>query len=85
MDGWPYKVQQWDLSTPYDLSNSSANWYGKELEWTQQSVAAHGGAIKSDGTKLYLAFNLNSDVDEGIWEYTLTTAWDLSSAVYNGV
>ena len=53
MAGWPYKVQQWDLSTPYDLSNSSANWSGKELEWNQQSIQAHGGAIKSDGKKLY--------------------------------
>ena len=85
MAGWPYKVQQWDLSTPYDLSNSSANWSGKELEWGPQSVQAHGGAIKSDGKKLYLALNLNSDVDEGIWEYTLLTAWDLSSALYTGV
>jgi hypothetical protein len=85
MSGWPYKLQQWNLQTPYDLSNASVNWSGNELEWGPQSVQAHGGAIKSDGKKVYLALNLNSDVDEGIWEYTLLTAWDLSSALFTGV
>ena len=85
MSGWPYKLQQWNLSTPYDLSNASVNWSGNELEWSGQSVQSHGGAIKSDGKKVYLAHNLNSDVDEGIWEYTLLTAWDLSSALFTGV
>jgi hypothetical protein len=85
MDGWPYKVQQWNLATPYDLSNASVNWSGNELSWGTESVQSHGGAIKSDGKKVYLAHNLNSDSDEGIFEYTLLTAWDLSSAVYSGV
>ena len=83
--GYDYHLDEYTLSTPYVISTATRVGNSNRINWQTESVACHGGAIRSDGKKVYLAHNLNSDADEGIWEYDLLTAWDLSTAVYQGV
>jgi len=83
--GYDYHLDEYTLSTPYVISSATRVGNSNRINWQTESVACHGGAIRSDGKKVYLAHNLNSDADEGIWEYDLLTAWDLSTAVFQGV
>ena len=73
-------IYQYTLSTAYDLSTAS-------YDSVSFSVASQAGdpreiALNNDGTKLYL---LDGLPDRYIYQYTLSTAFDLSTTSYDSV
>lgn len=68
-------VYEYDLTSPWDITTATYN--------QSFSVAAQDGtptdiAFKTDGTKMFVSGAGNDD----IYEYTLSTAWDISTATY---
>lgn len=62
----------------WDLSN--APYTGNSFDFTTEDNDVFGIAFNPDGTLMYLAGNQN----DTIYEYTLSSAWDVSSAYYSG-
>ena len=73
----PSSVYQYTLSTPWVISTASYD--SKSLDITTQGSLAGGIDFSSDGTKLYV-MELNTD---DVFQYTLSTAWDISTASYD--
>ncbi len=72
-------VYQYTLSTAWDLS--TASYSGKFISLSSEDVAPAGMHFKPDGTKFFmLGFN-----NTAIYQYTLSTAWDISTATYDTV
>lgn len=69
-------VYQYTLSTAWDLS--TAAYASKSILVSSQTTAPGGITFKPDGTALYVASNSS----DSIYQYTLGTAWDLSTASY---
>jgi hypothetical protein len=69
-------VYQYSLSTAFDLSTASYD--SVSFSVAAQDTDSHGLAFSSDGTKMYIVGN-GSDTAH---QYTLSTAWDLSTASY---
>tara|TARA_R110002126_G_scaffold61868_1_gene159756 strand:+ start:188 stop:1390 length:1203 start_codon:yes stop_codon:yes gene_type:complete len=69
-------VHQYTLSTAWDIS--TASYASKSLSVTSQDNSPLGLTFKPDGTIMYIAGNQN----DSIYQYTLSTAWDLSTASY---
>jgi len=67
------------LTSAYDIANASYD--SKSYDPTTQATAPSGFYIKPDGTKLYIVDN-GTDT---IYQYTLSTAWDISTASYDSV
>ena len=73
-------VYQYDLSTAWDLSTMS--YASKSFSLTPVSEENPKGlAFKPDGTKMYM---VGVD-DDTVYQYTLSTAWDVSTASYDSV
>ena len=73
-------VYQHSLSTAWDLSTASYDGSSSNLSLSGQSIAYPNGIFfKSDGSRLYVA----AQTTNYIYEYALSTAWDLSSASYS--
>ena len=70
------KVSQYTLSTAWDASSGS--YASKSKDVTTQTETPTGIYMKSDGLKMYIVGRANS-----VWQYTLSTAWDVSSATYD--
>ena len=68
-------VNEYDLLTAWDITTSS---YLQRFTVTTQENTPRGLFFKSDGTKMYVV-GTNRDLVLG---YTLSTAWDLSTAVW---
>jgi len=76
------KVFAWDLSTPYDLSTASLQ-DATGLSVSTYSTIPRGVSTNLDGTALYVLSALDGGgVETGIIVYTMSTAFDLSSATY---
>lgn len=73
------KVFQYNLSTPWDVTSMSYS--GNSLSISSQDGTPFGLSFKPDGLKLYL---LGSNTDT-VYQYGLTTAWDISTASYDSV
>ena len=71
-------IRQLDLSTAWDLSTSSNP--NKSFSITSQGSYPLAFCFNNDGTKMYAVLN---DVD--VYQYNLSTAYDVSSASYNSV
>ena len=72
------KYFQYTLSTPWDLSTLV---YDDELDVTsQETFSLQGMAFSSDGTKFYHVGNTDY-----VYQYTLSSAWDLPTATYDSV
>jgi len=71
-------IAEWSLSTPYLISSAT---YVTAFSVSSQDSAAGGLAFKSDGTKFYFV-GTNTDT---VYQYSLSTAWDLSTASYDSV
>lgn len=69
-------VYQYTLSTAWDVSSGS--YASKSLDMTGQDARCEGIFVKGDGTALFASM-YNSP---GVYEYTLSTPWDLSSGSY---
>lgn len=75
-----YDIYEWNLSTPWEVSTASySNSYNLSDNY-------YGIDFKPDGTKMYLT-NYDNATTSSIHEYTLSSAWDISSATltYNFV
>ena len=69
-------AHQYTLATPWDLSTGS--YASKSLAVGSQDTSAEGITLSSSGTKVYVAGSTN----DFIFQYTLATAWDLSTGSY---
>ena len=67
----------YDLSTPYDAS--TAVYSGETFDVSSEGTSPHGVDFKPDGTMMYVA-----DTGDNVFEYSLSTAWDVSTATYTG-
>lgn len=72
-------VYQYSLSTPWQIT--TASFTGKTLSVALQDTSPVGLAFKTDGTVLYV---LGSLVDT-VFQYNLTTPWDISTGTYSGL
>lgn len=72
-------IYQYTLSTAWDLS--TASYASKSLSVSSVENNPKNIFFKSDGTKLFLV-GTNGD---NVYQYSLTTAWDISTASYDSV
>ena len=72
-------VFQYTLSTPYDVSSASYDSVFKEV-YTPSNVEAFGLYFSTDGTQMYVSSNTTARITQ----WTLSTAWDLSTASSSG-
>jgi hypothetical protein len=68
-------VNEYTLSTPWNISTSS---YVQVFSVASQESNPQGIFFKPDGTKMYIV----GIVGDAVNEYTLSTAWDISTASY---
>lgn len=73
-------VEQYNLSTAYDISTASHS-SADSLTVNTQDTSPFGITFKPDGTKLYIT----GSTGDNVYQYTLTTGYDLSSASYDSV
>jgi 6-phosphogluconolactonase (cycloisomerase 2 family) len=69
-------IVEYNLSTAWDITTSS---YNQNFSISGQDALAADLYFKDDGTKMYVIGYYGQDVNE----YSLSTAWDISSASYN--
>jgi len=69
-------IVEYNLSTAWDITTSS---YNQNFSISGQDTLAAGLYFKDDGTKMYVIGYYGQDVNE----YSLSTAWDISSASYS--
>ena len=69
-------VNEYDLSTAWDVSSAT---YLQNKSVSAQETAPNGLFFKPDGTKMYIIGSAGDDVNE----YDLSTAWDVSTAVFS--
>ena len=74
-DANPAKIFQYGLSTPWDVT--TAVYSGKYYSIAQDSIL-QDIFLTPDGLSLYI---IGSNTDT-MYQYTLTTAWDISTVVY---
>ena len=72
-------VNQYTLSTAFDISTASYD--SVSFSVASQETDPYGLAFNNDGTKMYITGNTS----DSIFEYTLSTGFDLSTASYNSV
>jgi len=68
-------VNEYSLSTAWDISTAS---YVQNFSVSAQDTAPQNVFFKPDGTRMYVTGNTGDDVNE----YSLSTAWDISTASY---
>lgn len=79
VSGYTNAVHQLTLSTPWDISTAS---YGSaNISVSAQDAEASDIYFKSDGLKMYLSGNGG----DAVYQYTLGTAWDITTASYDSV
>ena len=69
-------VFQYTLGTAWDLS--TASYASLCVSVGAQETTPRALAFSSDGTKMYVGGNIN----DTIYQYTLGTAWNVSTATY---
>ena len=72
------KIYQYSLSSAWDLSTAS---YDNISFTISEDTGTTGVDFKPDGTKMYVVGNGNDKV----YQYSLSTAWDISTASYDSV
>jgi len=73
---WQYNNSFTQLS--YDLTSATLD-AGKSFSLASQVGTSTGVAFKPDGTRMWVT----SNGPDGIFQYTLSTAWDISTASYD--
>jgi len=73
-------VYQYSLSTAWDASTGSYD--SVSFDWSETAAYVNGLSFSSDGTKLFLAGYDSAASETTIFSYTLSTAWDLTTASY---
>ena len=78
--GWSSDyVNQYDLTTAYDVSTASYN--NVRFSVSSQETYPQALHFNNIGTKMYISGTSSDD----IWEYDLSTGFDVSTASYNSV
>jgi len=72
-------AHQFSLSTAYDLSTASSD--SVSFDFSSQDTGMSGLAFNGDGTKIYACGYTNDNV----YQYSLSTAYNLSSISYDSV
>jgi len=72
-------VYQYTMSTANDITTASYD--SKSFDFSSQEGSPRTIHIKDDGTKLYTVGTTNDTV----YQYSLSTAWDVSTASYDSV
>ena len=72
-------VYEYSLSTPWLISSASAV---TNFNFSSQGVEPSGLTFKPDGTKMYVTGWIGANGTGGIYEYGLSTPWDVSTASY---
>ena len=70
---------QYTLSRPWEVSTSSVSYASKSFSVNSEERTPNGFAMKPDGTKMYVT----GAVSDGVFQYTLSTPWDISTASYD--
>ena len=68
-------VSEYDLSTAWDITTAS---YLQNFSVSAQETVPFGLFFKPDGTQMYVSGDTGNDVNE----YSLSSAWDVSTASY---
>jgi sugar lactone lactonase YvrE len=72
-------IQQWNLSTAFDLSTASYSTASPSID--SQGLYIQGFKFNSNGTKVYVVeYSSNT-----VYQYSLSTAYDLSTISYDSV
>jgi len=79
LDGDMEKVYQYTLSTAWDVS--TASYASKSYTASAQMTSCANMRFSDDGTKMYL-MGPSGAVDAAVYQYTLSSAWDVSTASY---
>ena len=69
-------IYQYTLSTAWDVS--TASYASKSLSVASQDTVPRGILLNADGTSIYVC----GDINAAIFQYDMTTAYDLSTASY---
>jgi 6-phosphogluconolactonase (cycloisomerase 2 family) len=72
------KVRQYTLNTAWDISTTRGF---KTRSVSSQAASPVEIRFKPDGTKMYILDNGTSS--DYIWQYSLSTAWDITTATYD--
>lgn len=73
------KIRQYSMTTAYDLSTASFDTI--DFDTSSQTIALGDIFFKDDGLKMFIA-----DVSSGdVFQYTLSTAWNVSTASFDSV
>ena len=72
------KVYQYNLTTAWDVS--TASYSGKSLSVGAQDTLPFGVCFSRDGSVMLVS----GDTNNSIFQYALTTPWDLATASYTG-
>ena len=73
----PY-LYAYNLSSAYNLTTAGSS-FSARVNLSSQATQVVGIFFKPDGTKLYVA----DPIDDEVYEYNLSSAWDLDTASYN--
>jgi len=79
LDGATVTAYQYSLSTSYDVS--TATYDSVSFSFSSQASDPYGITFNNTGTKLYMIANGSDDV----FQYSLSTAYDISTATYDNV
>jgi len=71
-------IFQYSLSTAWDVSTASYD--SVSFNVSSQEPNSQGLFIKPDGTKFWITGN-----SDKVWQYSMSTAWDISTASYDSV
>lgn len=69
-------INEYDLSTAWDVSTAS---YNQNFSVASQETLPSDLWFKPDGTKMFM----NGPTNDAVFEYDLSTAWDISTASYS--
>ena len=72
-------VEQYSLTTAWDISTVNTTPVNSFTTSSQEN-AAQGLSFKADGTRMYVV-----GINDILYEYSMSTPWDISSASYNNV
>ncbi len=72
-------IYQYDLTVAWDLTTGSYSGNSKSV--SAQDSQSTAVAFSFDGTKMYML----GDSNNAVFQYTLSTAWDVSTASYDSV
>lgn len=77
------RVYQYNASNAWAVS--SLSYASKSFDFSSEVTFSSGIFLKSDGTKMYLLGGATSGGRNKIFQYTLSTPWDVSTASYDSV